>query len=74
LVACCYVEITGKDGKKHFMTTDAASTFAAVERAIEAWSRLWWWSPDAIATVKRNEESWNIPVRRVIESRGKCRG
>jgi hypothetical protein len=42
-VACCYVEITGKDGKKHILTTDAASAYGARKKAIEAWSRLWWW-------------------------------
>jgi hypothetical protein len=65
------VEITGNDGKKHFLTTDAASAFAAVERAIEAWSRLWWWSPEAVATVRRNEESWNISVSRVAAERAR---
>jgi hypothetical protein len=68
-VACCYVEITGKDGEKHFLTTDAASAYAAVQHAIDAWAKFWWWDSTAIATVKRSEESWNIPVRKVIEKR-----
>jgi hypothetical protein len=61
------VEITGKDGKKHVLTTDAASTYDAVGKAVQAWSRLWWWSADTVAIVRRNDESWNVPVRRVIE-------
>jgi hypothetical protein len=66
-VACCYVEITGKDGKKHILTTDAASAYAAVQKAINAWSRLWWWDSGMVAIVRRDDESWNIPVRKVIE-------
>jgi len=66
-MACCYVEIIGKDGKKHILTIDAASAYGAVEKAIEAWSRLWWWDSDVVAIVKRNDESWNVPVRKVIE-------
>lgn len=54
-MACCCVEITGKDGKKHTLTTDAVSAFAAVEQAVKAWSNLWWWDPDVVAIVKRNE-------------------
>jgi hypothetical protein len=63
-VACCYIEITGKDGKKHFLTTDAASAYDAVEKAIQAFSKLWWWDSETIAIVKRSEESWNVPIRR----------
>ncbi len=66
-MACCYVEITGKDGKKHVLTTDAASAYGAVEKAIAAWSRLWWWDSGVVAIVRRDDESWNIPVRKVVE-------
>jgi hypothetical protein len=74
-MACCYVEITGKDGKKYTLTTDAASAYVAVEKAIEAWSKLWWWDSDVVAIVKRNDESWNVPVQKVIEkTRARFRG
>lgn len=68
-MACCYVEITGTDGTTHFLTTDATSAYAAVEQAIDSWAKLYWWDSNGIATVKRSEESWNIPVRKVIEKR-----
>jgi hypothetical protein len=68
-VACCYVEITGTDGQKHFLTMDATSAYDAVEEAIQAWAKFYWWDSTAIATVKRSEDSWNIPVRKVIEKR-----
>lgn len=73
-MACCYVEITGKDGKKHFLTTDATSTYDAVEKAVDAWSRLWWWNSETVAVVKRGEQSWNISVMKVIEKRAAERG
>jgi hypothetical protein len=66
-MACCYVEITGKDGKKQVLTTDAASAFGAVRKAIDTWSKLWWWDSGVVAIVRRDDESWNIPVRKVIE-------
>lgn len=67
LVGCCCIEIMGKDGKKHILTTDATSTYDAVSKAIQAWSKLWWWDSHTVAIVKRNDESWNVPVRKVIE-------
>ena len=70
-MGCCCVEITGKDGKKHILTTDAASTYDAVEKAVQAWSRLWWWDADVVAIVKRNDESWNVPINSVIQKRPK---
>jgi hypothetical protein len=56
-------------GKKRFLTTDATSSYEAVERAIKAWSLLWFCDADAIATVKHGEQSWSINVRKVIDSR-----
>jgi len=56
-----------RDGKKHILTTDASSAYGAVQKAIEALSRLWWWHSDVVAIVRRNDESWNIPVWKVIE-------
>lgn len=56
------MEIKGKDGKTHSLTTDVSSTFDAVEKAIHTWCRLWWWDPDTIAIVRVNEISWSVPV------------
>jgi hypothetical protein len=71
-VGCCSVEITGMDGQKHILTTDAASTYDAVGKAIQAWSLLWWWS--TVAIVRRNDESWNVPIWPVIEKRSRRSG
>ena len=59
--------------EKHVFTADASSTYDAVAKAVQAWSRLWWWDADTVAIVKRNDESWNVPVRRVIEKRSRRR-
>jgi hypothetical protein len=61
---CCYVEINGKNGKKYCLTIGATSAYVVVEKAMNAWSRLWWWDPDVVAIVRRNDESWNVPVRK----------
>jgi hypothetical protein len=66
-VGCCCVEITRKDGKKHILTTDASSIYDDVAKAVQTWSRLWGWDADTVAIVKRNDETWNVPVRRVIQ-------
>ena len=68
-MACVCVEITGKDGKKHTLTSDATSSYDAVQKAAQAWSRLWWWDADTVAIVRRNDESWNVPIRRALEKR-----
>jgi hypothetical protein len=66
LVACCSVEIKGNDGQTHILTMDAKSAHDAVRQAILAFSKLWWWTLDAIATVRRNDECWRVSVKKVI--------
>jgi hypothetical protein len=55
----------GKDGKPHTLTMDASSSFDAVDKAVNAWVRLWWYDPDAIMTVRRGEESWRVSQAQV---------
>jgi hypothetical protein len=73
-VACCYIEINGGDGKNHFRMTEASSAYQAIEQAIDAWSKYWWWNPSAVPVVRRGDQSWNIPVREVIEAIAKRLG
>lgn len=68
-MACCYVEITGTDGATHFLTTEAASTYDAIQQAITSWCMFSWWNPSAIAIVKCNDQTWKISVRKVLEKR-----
>jgi hypothetical protein len=32
---------------------------------------LWWWDSEIVAILKRNDESWDIPIKKVIEARSK---
>jgi hypothetical protein len=54
-MACCYVEITGKDAKKRFLTTDAVSAYDAIEQAFRAVREIMVVVPEAVAIVRRNE-------------------
>ena len=67
-MACVSVEITGNDGKKHMLTTGDQRIYA-VQKAARAWSLLW--DADTVAIVRRNDESWNVPIRPVIDAGSK---
>lgn len=47
-MACCCVEMQGKDGKTHTLKMDASSSFDAVGQAVNAWVKLWWYDPNAV--------------------------
>jgi hypothetical protein len=38
--------MVGKDGRTYETTVDASSLFDAAARALEQWSRLWWYRPN----------------------------
>jgi hypothetical protein len=65
-VACVYVEITGKDGEKHFFTTDATSTYDPVEQAIKSWQMFWWLGTRRNRDCETRRSMWNISVRQVV--------
>ena len=44
----------GKDGP-HSLETKADSLFAAAERAVVDWGRLWWFLPDEAIEVRAGE-------------------
>lgn len=52
--------MTGKDGNTHHLTTSATSLFDAADKAIKAWCKLWWFSPDTALIVRWNEETWTV--------------
>jgi hypothetical protein len=53
----CYVEMRGNDGQLHATTLDADSLFEAAEKAATGWSRLWWYDPTTLITVRYGEQS-----------------
>jgi hypothetical protein len=62
----CKVLVIDGDGKRHQVAVDAASLFDAVDRAIQQWSRLWWFNAAAVAEVQLGKRRWRVRLRRVI--------
>jgi hypothetical protein len=62
---CCCVTVAGKDGKLHSRTLDASGVFDAAAKAVESWSRLWWFDSSAPVTVRQDDESWTVDQTRV---------
>jgi hypothetical protein len=48
----------GKDQKIHAVTTQAESLFHAAEPGLAEWSKMWWYDPAAVVTVKSSDEVW----------------
>lgn len=68
-MAFCYVEMRGLDDEIHYTRVDAPSVFAAAEMALVPWVRLWWYSPKANVTVKRDDKCWIVKQERLREWR-----
>ena len=66
----CKASVIDGDGEPHQVAVSAASLFAAVDQAIEQWSRLWWFNAGAVAEVQVGNRRWRVRVRRVISWRG----
>jgi hypothetical protein len=63
------VSMKGTDGQLHTLECEADSLFAAADRAMTEWNRLWWFSSDAIVEVKSGADHWRVSQERVKESR-----
>lgn len=68
-VRCCVVQMQGKD-KIHTLTLEASSVFDAANQAMEKWSLLWWFDPEAVIKVQCCEERWSVSQERVRRWRG----
>ena len=66
----CEVLVIDGDGKPHQVAVNADSLFDAVHKAIQHWSRLWWFDAGAVAEVHVGKLSWRVRLRRVISCRG----
>ena len=53
----------------HTLECDAESLFAAADRAVSEWNRLWWYSSDAVLEVRSGDEQWRVNQARVRERR-----
>jgi len=67
---CCKVLVIDGDGKPHQVAVNADTLFDAVDRAIQQWSRQWWFDAGAVAEVQAGNRRWKVRLRRVISWRG----
>ena len=75
LVGCdVYIEMKGKDGQTHAITTQASSLFDGAAQAIARWSKLWWFDPETVLTVRFGDETWMVRQDAVRRWRGKGTG
>jgi hypothetical protein len=61
--------MAGKDGQLHTTDVEADSLFHAADQAVYAWSRLWWYRPDAVIEVQSGGDSWCVTQARLREWR-----
>jgi hypothetical protein len=66
----CTVSVIDGDGEPHQVAVNADSLFAALDQAIEQWSRLWWFNAGAVAEFQVGNRRWRVRLRRVISWRG----
>jgi hypothetical protein len=66
-MACCYVEITGKDGNKHVLHDRCGQRLRRSAEGHRYMVETVGWDSAVVAIVRRDDESWNISVHKVIE-------
>jgi hypothetical protein len=68
----CTVSMVGKDGRTYETTVEATGLFDAADRAIQQWSRLWWYRPNGVSlnpsvagpsTAQLQRQPWNLSQR-----------
>jgi hypothetical protein len=65
--------MVGQGGQTHETAVEAASLFDAADRALEQWSRLWWYRPNAVVEVRMGGKCWKVSVERVREWRSQSK-
>jgi hypothetical protein len=60
----CIVSIRGKDNQEPSIETEADSLFGAAYAGVQVWSKLWWFSSDAVIQVRAGEKEWSVTARR----------
>jgi hypothetical protein len=59
------VEIKGKDGVTHAITTEASGLYDAARQGLESWSKFWWYDPDVVIVVQSGDERWAVRQEKV---------
>ena len=67
----CTVSMVGQDGRTYETTVEASSLFDAAARALEQWSRLWWYRSKGVVEVRMDDKCWRVSAERVREWRSK---
>jgi hypothetical protein len=65
----CNVEIEGKDGTTHSVTVEASSLFEAADKALQSWSKFWWFGNKAVLKIEADGRCWKVEQGRVREWR-----
>ena len=61
--------MVGKDGQTHTVECEATSLFSAAEKAMAEWTRLWWFTSDALLEIKSGGDQWRVSQARVMDRR-----
>ena len=61
----CTVSMTGTDGRRHSIETDALSLFDAAYNAQQEWAKLSWFDPQAVIEVRAGSDCWRVRQDRI---------
>jgi hypothetical protein len=67
----CTVSMVGKDGRTYETAVEASSLFDAAARALEQWSRLWWYRSNAVVEVRMGDKCRKVSEERIRVWRSK---
>jgi hypothetical protein len=67
----CTVSMVGQDAETHEAAVEASCLFDAADRAIQQWSRLWWYRPNGFVEVRMDDKCWKVSMERVRVWRSK---
>jgi hypothetical protein len=54
------VSMIGADRQVHTHSAEASSLFDACRKAVQYWSRFWFYEPNALLTVRAGEQCWHV--------------
>ena len=69
----CRVSMVGQDSRTYETAVEATSLFDAAARALEQWSRLWWYRPNGFVEVRMADKCWRVNAERVREWRSQSK-
>jgi hypothetical protein len=61
----CIVSMTGTDGRRHSIETDALSLFDAAFIAQQQWAKFSWFDRNALIEVRAGNDCWRVRQDRI---------